>query len=1261
MLQRILRRLVEVRQEETGALLLMFSYSFLAMTAYNMVQPITRSKFISAHGAENLPYVVLASIVLIALLMQGYSKLGRLMPGRWIIPVTQAVMVGLLVLFWTLYSDPATTGTGSDARAVGTSAVQGWVATALYWFGQIYAILLITQFWTLANLIFDPRQAKRLFGFIGAGSSLGGFVGGSLPAFFAQTLGSRQLLLISAIVLAGCALVVITIVSRARGVDLSSLETAGEEKGVGGQEALRMLRESKHLQIIAVVIGLTSIGAGLVDQQLNMATEAFKGRNQTDAMTAVLGQVQFYVSGIGFMIQMFLTTRIQRLLGVGFALMLLPLGFGLMAVIILLNAALWAPMLARVMDKSLRYTVDKTSREILFLPLPDAIKSKAKPFVDVTADRFARALQGLLVLILIAPWGLGLNWQQISYASIIIMGGWIGMVVVAKRAYASAFRATLARHDVRAADVRLPVADLAGIEMLVEELADPDERRVLNAIDLLESLEKRNLVTPLLLNHPSSRVRSRALSALGSVRPGVASRHEAAVERLLADPDSEVRAAAVAALTHIRELDARDLVRPLLSSADPRIVVTAALALAGTGREADRSEAERELQRLSGEAGRAATDARRELAAAIRQFGGAHLHYLLVPLISDPDPAVAGEALRSLKAIGDFDVLFVPPLIALLRDRRHKATAREILVGYGEPVIDTLAYFLRDPDEDIWVRRHIPATLARIPSQKSMNALVDALAEQDGFLRFKVMAAMERLRRDRPELTVPREPIEKLALREGYRSLTCLSLRYNLVELAKRPSDGLLMRALGEKTAREVDRIFRLLGFVYSSIDIAAARWALEHGDSRARARSLEFLDNTLSGALRKRLMPVLEDAPVEEKVRKANVVLRTRRRNEEETLLQLINDDDPVVASLAIDHARAYGVWSLEQDVEHVLAHRDPRDWFVFEAASWALAERRMPTERVRQLWLEPLPAAIIAGRLSRLPIFASVSVDELFRLAGAGRQSRHETGQVLGRVGVVPDGLKVLLDGGAEATGSDGRSRPLVAPATIGFEEFLQNRAAAEQVLAANVAVVLFIKNDELRTLLADSTSLVEGLFRTLLETGPWPLQHLTPGEQVDGAATDTRAPSLLDKSLILRRLPVFADVSAEEALNLAAIARQVVAEPGDIVSGQADPPAICILLSGEMTLEVPDSTAVAPLAVRAGDVVGLYETLAGVPVGRRQRIVHLTQALRIEREDSFDLMGQHPALPQHLLGALFRELSQTTSATNRSDVPARAASVS
>src|SRR5688572_13773724 len=159
--------------------------------------------------------------------------------------------------------------------------------------------------------------------------------------------------------------------------------------------------------------------------------------------------------------------------------------------------------------------------------------------------------------------------------------------------------------------------------------------------------------------------------------------------------------------------------------------------------------------------------------------------------------------------------------------------------------------------------------------------------------------------------------------------------------------------------------------------------------------------------------MPVLEDLPLDEKVRRGNVLLKTRPRDLEETLLQLINDDDQVVAAAAIDVVRHEKSWALAGDIEHVLAHRDARDWYVFEAASWALAEQRMPAERRRELWLEPLPAAELASRLRELPLFASVSVDELFRIASAARQVRHDPGALLLQEGSVPESIHFLLDG--------------------------------------------------------------------------------------------------------------------------------------------------------------------------------------------------------------------------------------------------------
>ena len=215
-----------------------------------------------------------------------------------------------------------------------------------------------------------------------------------------------------------CAALVMAIIRRER-VEADPIAAVKGEKGVSAAEAFNLLRDSKHLQIIALVISFAALGASIIEQQLNMAAQAAKGAGATDSITAFLAQVGLWTSSIGFVVQIWLTSKIHRYLGIGFALMVLPVSLGSTAIVMLLNGALWAPGLARVLDQSLRYTVDKTTREILFLPLPSDIKLKAKSFVDVTVDRAAKAVGALLLLVLVKPWGLNLDWQRLSYASLV--------------------------------------------------------------------------------------------------------------------------------------------------------------------------------------------------------------------------------------------------------------------------------------------------------------------------------------------------------------------------------------------------------------------------------------------------------------------------------------------------------------------------------------------------------------------------------------------------------------------------------------------------------------------------------------------------------------------------------------------------------------------------------------------------------------------------------------------------------------------------
>jgi ATP:ADP antiporter, AAA family len=1217
MLQRLLSRIVEVRKEETLTAVLMFAYSFLAMAGYNVIKPATRSQFIDKLGAVNLPYVQLVAGLIMGFVIQGYTSAMRLLPRRWVFAATQLVMVGVLLLFWTLFKSE-----------------QSWVSVAFYLWGILVGSLLISQFWSLANDIYDARQAKRLFAFIGGGASLGGIVGAGIAGQYARAIGTNNLLLVAAALLGMCGLVVSAIARREKPSGSEPQDT--EQKGMSPREAIKLFFQSKHFQIIALVISFAAIGAGIIEQQLNMSLqEAIPGK---DARTAFLGNVIFYSSIAGFLIQMTLTSRLHRLLGIGFALLLLPVSLGGTAVLMLAIPALWTSTTARVLDTALRYTVDKTTREILFMPLPTVLKYRAKPFADVAVDRFAKGV-GSAVALIIAIKVFHLTWWQLSYISLVVTALWIFLALRARREYMHSFRRSLETREMEATNLGVSAADLSTIETLVEELSQPDPARVVYAIDMLESLDKRNLVTPLLLYHESPEVRRRALRAIGAVRQDIAQHWLPQVRRMLGDADAAVRAAALVAIGHINNEDAATLSRPLLSDPDPRIRVTAAVALAASRKPGDIEAAEAALLELAEDSRESARAARRDVAAAIRHIQEPPFRRLLIPLVYDPAPEVADEAMESVQAAGTSDFVFVPTLVALLRNRQLKARARAVLVSYGEPVIDVLAHFMRDQDEDIWVRRHIPGTLAQIVSQKSVDVLVAALEEQDGFLRFKAIAALERLRRTDSPLTFTREPLEAATLQDGRRYFNYLSLHDNLFGNERLPRTTLLARTLEQKLERTKDRIYRLLALVYPWKDIAAAQWTLRYGDPRGRASASEYLDNVLTGQLRRRIMPILEDLPLPEKVRRGNVLLKTRPRDVEETLLQLINDDDQVVAACAIDVVRQQKMWTLGDDIEHVLAYRDVHDWYVFEAASWALAERRMPAEKRRELWLEPLPAAEIAARLKELPLFASVSVDELFRIAGTSRQFRHQAGTVLLQEGTVPDTIHFLLDGRVTASARDTAPYTIEAPATLGFVQALQGVAMRRTIRTVDTTVTLTLTAEELRTLLADNTDLVRGLFATLAArvdpATAGDIQSIGPAGELEQLAAGGLQP--VEKVLALQRIPVFARIAADEMTPLAAITRTVIMTAGQPLFAQSAPVALWVILSGEASLD--DAGSGTQTTIGPGSIIGSVAMLAGRPLGKSADTLRSGVALKIDRDELFDLLGERPELLRQLFEGIFR----------------------
>ena len=1192
----------------SGALL-MFAYSFLAMSAWNIVRPLTRSKFINELGADNLPYVQLAAGILIGVLMHFYTGAIRRLPGRLVIPITQTGIIALLVVFSVLLR---------------TGAV--WATVAFYFAGLILGILLISQFWTLANDLYDARQAKRLFGFIGAGSSLGGALGSQITASRVQQVGSDNLLLVAAAILVVCVVIVRAISSRhAIG---ATTDFAADERGVGGGEAIAMLRSSRHLRIIALVVGFAAAGAWIIEQQLNMAADA--NREGEDAIAAFLAQVNALMSLSGFVVQITLTSWIHRSMGLTFALLLLPVGFASTALAILVTGALWAPAVARCLDTTLRYTVDKTTRELLFLPLAADLKYRAKPFIDVTMDRFARAMAALLVLVLIKPWGLGLDWRGLSYASISMTGLWIVLALVARKDYLGSFRAGIGERAIAPDTIRTNVDDAATIETLVEELSNPDEEAVLYAIDMLQALDKPNLITPLLLHHDSPRVRARTLHSLATARSRVAVRWAGAIERLIQDDDVEVRAGALRALAALSQEDPSELLRVHLADPEPRVAVAAATALARSPVEPDREAAEATLKRLADDTRDAGVPARREVAAALGHIADPGFRRLLVPLLYDNHVEVVRDAIRSARAMGASDGLFLPGLISLLGHRVLKADARDALVGYGEEIVPALAHAANDQREHVWIRRHIPATLARMPTQASMDALVACLGDRDGFLRYKAIAAIERLRRDYPDIVFPRAVIEKLVVRDASQYYNYLTLQHNLSRHDAGPG-SLLDRALDDKLARTLDRIYRLVGLLYNMEDVAAARYTIERGEARGRAAAVEYLDNLLGGVVRKRVLPILEDTPITEKARYANLVLKSRPRDIEDTLAQLIHDDDPVVVAAAVHFAVGRALWNLADDLEFVHTHRPHADSAAVEAASWALALRGH--EGVRSSALHSLPAVVVVDRLSHIPLFGFVSVDELFRITSLGLESRHPEGHALHVAGASVEHVECLIEGAVQATDAEGRSRDHRAPSVFGLEEALQGAPTLRTVLATEPVVSFRIRADDFMTMISDNVWLAQGLFRMLLadrEIPALPTSRFPAGSRA--SRSGSRQP--VDQAFLLSEHPLLARATASQLLAIVGVAREVPLVKGQVLFEADTAAALHLVLDGALHLQASDGTVV---AVASGTTIDVAETLAGAPTRWRGTVTESGSALRLGREELFAVLTDHVDLMQGLLSGV------------------------
>jgi CRP-like cAMP-binding protein len=295
----------------------------------------------------------------------------------------------------------------------------------------------------------------------------------------------------------------------------------------------------------------------------------------------------------------------------------------------------------------------------------------------------------------------------------------------------------------------------------------------------------------------------------------------------------------------------------------------------------------------------------------------------------------------------------------------------------------------------------------------------------------------------------------------------------------------------------------------------------------------------------------------------------------------------------------------------------------------------------------MEPLPAAELADRIRRIPLFSFASVNELFRIAGLGRQVRYEGGRILCEQGRPPESLLFLLDG--KVTVDAARHRVIEAPAVIGLENVMEGSPVAATVRASEPCICLSLTSEEFLSLLSENVEITQGIFRLLIESGGGALRTLasTPGERVEWPTVlhGQISPDLerridrgmqpVELGMLLQTSAILSRATTSQLVALAGIARPTPLKTGaDPLEGFEQ--SVLVVLSGAVRVEREGHEA--ELA-EPGDLIGLAETLGGLPVTLRGEVVREGEGLRFSRTELFDVLAENIDLVQGIFSGLLR----------------------
>lgn len=392
MLDRVIRRVVDVEPAEVRALAWTWLYFFALLSSYYVIRPISDEAGV-AGGVSNLPLLWIGTLAGSLVANPLFSALVVRFPRvRFLAWTYRFFALNLLLLFLLL------NGTSGNANI--------WAGRVFYVWVAVFNLFVPSVLWGFMTDLFTREQGKRLFGFISAGGTLGGIAGSLLTAGLVERVGSPMLLVLSAALLEVAVFSVKRLSRLSEGLRLKK-GLATQERPIGGAVigGITHAFSSRYLLAISVnMLLFAMISTFLYFQQAQLVESTIADRA---ARTLFFARVDLLMNTLTVITQMFGTGRLIKAAGVTATLAFVPAmsiaGFLMLAMTPSLTLVVWFQALRRASN----FAIGRPSREILFTVVPREDRYKTKSFIDTFVYRTGDQV-GAWAYALMAFVGLGL-------------------------------------------------------------------------------------------------------------------------------------------------------------------------------------------------------------------------------------------------------------------------------------------------------------------------------------------------------------------------------------------------------------------------------------------------------------------------------------------------------------------------------------------------------------------------------------------------------------------------------------------------------------------------------------------------------------------------------------------------------------------------------------------------------------------------------------------------------------------------------------